>query len=306
MLPTARFLRPTQLSQSALRELQSATTHPVTFEFLGTVLRAHFEDPKAAQFFLARYRSMESDAEPAINLYSVVCGDLGPLFWTDQGMQCHWPLEYGPRRIAFLADHVATKALFRALAGVVGFHAAAVYAGGTAAAIAARSEYGKTTTAIACARRGMPVYSDERCVVVRGLVVPFPRAINVRVDAVSLLREECVEDPRGIVERLSADEGKRRRYLTFERIFGSPDLPPPSPLGAAFFIDGRDSGARVRAIPGTDAVRLLLKDARSSLFGFARVAQIVSIIDKVPCFHLTLGTPDETACLIRATVEMLR
>lgn len=304
MIVTAACLERANLGRDELRELERAAGYAVSYEFLGTALRAHFDDSKAAGFFLDRYRSMQSTSTPVINVWVAVSQRLGPVFWTDRGGAHRWPLEYGPRRLAFLADAVATKALFNALDGVVGFHAAAVNADGVAAAIAARSQFGKTTTAIACARRGMMLYSDERCVVASNLVVPFPRAINIRPEGVQLLREEVAPDPSGIVDRLPAGAG-RRRYLSFEEILNTASLPPPAPLGAAFLILGRGPQPLAQPVRASDALTVLMKSTRSSLQGFERLARVASILDGVPCFGLTLGTPDETACLIGDTVRSL-
>ena len=121
----------------------------------------------------------------------------------------------------FLADAFAlTEFLRERDDGIVSLHAATVGLPGGVAAIIGDSNVGKTTTAVACARAGMDLYSDERCLIdQRSMIYSFPRAINVRATGLQLLVADEFRGNDPIRARLRAHRGRRLERYPYLRSF---------------------------------------------------------------------------------------
>jgi len=275
--------------------------HAVALEWFGSRIDVRFDDPAAAAMFRRRYRAFEADLGPAALCAFAGRDALGAyVFWIDSGPAYRWP--HGPltaEAVAFLADIVVRRAYFSGLAPFASFHAASVRIGSAAAAIVASSEGGKTTTAIACARRGMPLYSDERCIVIDGLVRPFPRALGIRAHALELLCRDDVPGDACIGARLRERGSGAWPCASFDELFGARALPEPARLSALFFIEGRASQAAARPLALDAALpRLLSAPLRSPQSGIDTVACGLSLLRRAEAHALTLGSPDETAGVI--------
>ncbi|MGP6157296.1 MAG: hypothetical protein ACLPYS_07275, partial [Vulcanimicrobiaceae bacterium] len=204
--------------------------------------------------------------------------------------------------VEFLADCVVRHMYFMELSPYLTFHAAAMGVPGGAFAVTATSEGGKTTTALACARRGMPLYSDERCVIDGERVLPFPRALNVRAEALELLAADPPFPDGGVGERLVRRRGADWSGVDFAELFGDARLPPPQPLRALFFITGRAAEPAVAPLALREALPALLTvPLRSRSRGLERVAEATRLLAGIRAYALTLGRPDATACLLRET-----
>lgn len=296
---TAACLRISNVAPEVLDALVPRARHTVAIEAFGTSVAVNFEDPSAAALLARRYAPFLRAGAAAQHLYAVRSPEHGPRFWGSSGSQFVWPLGAVSETYSKLADALAMDLLFRRTPATVSFHAGAVQIGSAAAEIAGMTTSGKTTTTLACVRRGMPLYSDERCVVRNGMVLRFPRALNVRPHSAALLSAEAVA---GVAALPELHDGTGDDYLLPADAFGRA---APRPLAAVFFITGRSDRASVapmsknRAVPSV-VDSLFLVEPPLDLVGRA-----VAILQRVPVFALTLGSPDESAQAVIATVREL-
>ena len=160
-----------------------------------------------------------------------------------------------------------------------------------AAAIAGHSAAGKTATLLACARRGMRVYSDERVLLRQTIVHPFLRRCSVRGAGARLLLADQDAD------RLP-DALRTLPQLSLKLCFGAEAIAPPRPLRALFAIAGTGHCAALELIDTAAALPAITGwfDARGDMVD--RVSRAIGMLRKVRCYRLTLGTPDETAAAI--------
>ncbi len=269
------------------RELGERATHTAATTWFGTTIEIGFSDAEAAALHRRRYARLAPKGSAALRGHAVV--EVGATyFWVDDGPAFRWDDPLAPSALQFLADVVVRTEYFMERSAHLSFHAAAIRVNGVAAAITAASMGGKTTTAIACARRGMPLYSDERCILDGDVVLPFPRALNVRAASLKLLG----------IDRAGGDW----TFIDYADLFGDVALPEPRPLRAIFFIAGRGPTASVEPMPLEAAVTALLgAPLRSRARGSARVVEATRLLRRARPYRLTLGTPDETARLIAQT-----
>ena len=305
---TAENLVEIQLSAEQRCKLFERSRERVTVEWFGKKITACFDDPFEAESLRARYRDFLTAGAP--DLWTCAArGDCGgPIFFAEPGGAFRYPEALRkPGHVAFVADTVTQRAFFNVNPLVISFHAAAVEVGDAAAAISAMSTGGKTTTAIACARRGMGLYTDERCVIIDGEVYPFPRAINVRWDAIALLTAQAVPGDGDIGLRLRAHAGAEWKMVTFAELLGNRPPPRPRRLEAIFFIEGRGEVPIVAPLPLDAAVARLVSAAFwGPAVGLDRVAGANAIFKHTRAYSLKLGLPDDTAQLLATTTRLTR
>jgi hypothetical protein len=262
-----------------------------------------FESTEWSTVFAERYADQLIEPTGRALRHYVVRDDTGYVFWSPG--ERAWAWEYGPlpdAAVVFLADAAAMTTLFNASTTLVSFHAAAVGIGGIAAAISGDSNAGKTTTALACGRAGLRLYSDERCVITGRTVVPFQRSLNVRSDGWSRLESRnggFAPLPRAA--RPTHDGFSIRISELFGRI--EPTARPE--LRAVFILSGSADRARVMPVGWHDVASALAKWMNSADRGLDRGARIIKILRDVVCFRLELGTPNESAELIASTLTKI-
>lgn len=289
------------LSEHRRRTLMRNSTESVCVDFLGTVIEVMFDESRAARRYARRYARFLTEAPASRRAFAVRDVD-STVFWFDAMGAYEWPAVLDdPVAIDFLADSVIRREFFNGTEHLFTFHAAAVATARGAVAIIAPSTGGKTTTAVACARRGMPLFTDEECIVCDEAVVPFPRAINLRADGIARL----LADPRfpdfGIQERLAARRGRAWTCVSFDELFGAQGLPLPQRLVATYFLRTGGPPATISPLPLGEAIPLVLAAwPRGKRRGVDRVAEVLRLLAAAPPFALTLGSPDETARVIKA------
>ncbi|MDQ6767662.1 MAG: hypothetical protein M3Z41_07620 [Candidatus Eremiobacteraeota bacterium] len=304
IMVTAPQLVEIELSPTQRRELFGLAREVVVIEWFGRRIAACFRHAAQAESFRKRYQSFVSDGTPDMWSCAVQDGNEAgePIFWTEPGAAYRYPAGLQGGVIAFLADAVTHRAFFDVNPAMLSFHAAAVRVGDAAVAISAVSTGGKSTTAIACVRRGMALYTDERCVLIGGRVHPFPRALNIRQGGLELLCAHDLPDDSGIGNRLRARGDGDWEAASFADVLGDMPLPKPAKLEVVFFIDGHDSVARVVPLSLEAAiVRLLTAALCGPKPGLDRVAAATALCRQARMYALTTGTPDDTALLIEAT-----
>jgi hypothetical protein len=292
------------LPPSERRRLVAAAAFTVPVEVAGAICAVRFADAEVAAAFARRYVDLEPTVVGhQVEAYAVADRELGALFWRWGGRVFRWP--HGalpPDGLAFLADAVSISGFFDAHPnGALSLHAAAVEYEGGIAAIVGDSNVGKTTTALACARAGMTLYSDERCVIVDREVHPFPRALTIRATGRALLLADRDDDAFGHV-LLAAPAGELRD-VRFRTLFPGWETPPPLPLRSVFLLAGSAGRPEVTGTHGADAARVTLRYAHGAGRGFDRLTLLLRLFGKVACHRLLLGSPAASAAAIAETMR---
>jgi hypothetical protein len=279
-------------------ELAPLAVHPVGFTVADVPVEVRFNVAGAADIYRRRYRHMLSSQAPAMTAYAVARNPAETFFWAGDGPLYCWDRAGIPDRvIAFFTDAVAMTAFFTSIDDLIALHAAAVTDGRSAAFIAGVSTAGKSTTAIACFRRGLQLYSDEFCLVRAGGVLPHPRAISVRREGLELLLSDATP-PSPVDAWLRANRGHDRENVGFDELFGSATWPAPHPLRVAFAAVAKGLAPRLRSIEPGQMLAHTMPFARLKPRGLDRVAALLRVLQPVACYELTLGPPDATAELI--------
>lgn len=274
----------------------------VRIDCAGTTLGVHFAEPAAADVFRRTYRRMQTrapaDAQtwcgPIPGGYAFVRSDGAPIVWRGE--------ELRPHVVAFFVDAVAVGGFFGSSAHLLSIHASAFAWGDGMALVAGCSTAGKSTTTVALARRGVPIASDERCCVRDGMVIPFPRSLNLRAGGLALLASDRVPGPDPARARLRAlaATGENAKAISLSDLDLPDALPAPAPLRAAFVIVGVADDVRIEPIVASDAAALLSPAIQTGARGLDRAALIHRAIGRAACYRVMLGTPDATASAIVA------
>jgi hypothetical protein len=196
--------------------------------------------------------------------------------------------------VLFLTDATAMSAVIHYDERLATMHAAGVQYRGVTAAIAADSEGGKTTTALACARAGFRVYSDERVMLRDGVVVPFLRRCRVRDESAGLL---CDDSADSLTMQL-----QQNRAISWTETFGADCVAGPASLHALFVIAGK-AGPRIEPIEWSNALPAITRWFDCKGGALQRMARAVSTLQNVRCYRLFLGTPGETATALAQVLE---
>lgn len=289
-----RVIRAEQLTRAGNEKnsaLERHCVHTAACEIAGVTMELCTDMPDVARLFALRYADHPATQPPDFRYYvATVRG--GYAFWCAHASSWRWSQgALPPDAVVFLTDAVALAAVVRFDAQIASMHAAAVEYSGVAAAIAGTSTTGKTTTLLACARRGMRIYSDERAILREDVVHPFLRRCSVRAAGARLLLAENDGD------RL-ADALRAAPELSLKTCFGSTAIASPRPLRALFVLNGTGHCAALEAVDTAAALPAITRwfDARGDMVD--RVARAIALLHDVKCYKLTLGTPDESAAAI--------
>jgi hypothetical protein len=289
--------------ESAARVLAKSAVHSTIIDVAERVVDARFSDKSACDIFAGRFRDHASRRVPEFTYF--ITGDgTSQYFWSEGSQAWRWPGRTTPEATAFLADAAVLSAIVRSDPSLVSLHASVVAHKGCIAAIAGDSLAGKTTTAIACVRRGMQFYSDERLLMREGTVFPFQRTCSLRSTGKQLLDRDGLQDAFAHWSGTSRCEGEE--YLSIAELFGRKTIGVPGVLTAIFVLSDHGERPIVRRIAHYQAMPTLLRWMDSREVSIRRVAQLLDLIVTVPCFALTLGTPRETADAIAETIEELK
>ncbi|MBC5824001.1 MAG: hypothetical protein GIW99_10670 [Candidatus Eremiobacteraeota bacterium] len=302
MIVCADLLLPGTMRAEELHAVADGAIHQFGFRSLGRGVQLRFDDPQAAQIFARRYADFPTCDNADFHGYAGRHGN-EYVFWTSQEHQYRWVHgQLSQAQIAFLADAVFLRSFFTSVPNALTFHGAVCYASGVAVAIAAESTGGKTTTAVACARRGMPLYSDERCVLLGDTVHSFPRSLSIRPGGLELLLRDRVETDGGIGQRLRG-QNIDWACVRFSELFGSAEAPPVAELKVIFAIRGRSSSPRVAQTHWSQRFAPLLYATQGSCRGIDLASMLARALTGIKTFDLVLGAPDQTARLLAETVQ---
>lgn len=288
-----RVIRVEQLARTtgeANAKLQAHCRHAARIQIAGVTFEVCSDMREVAEMFSLRYAEHAGVDTPAFRYYvAAVRG--GYAFWCGHASSWRWPHGALPAdAVAFLADSVLIAALVRFDRQLSALHAAAIELGGASAMIAGGATSAKAATLIACARRGMGIYADER-VIMRGITVhPLLRRSSVRAAGARLLLTERDEDgstPHGVAPELSV--------RTF---FGEAAPAYPRELRAVFVLGASNYCAGLEEIDAAAALPSVTRwfDARGDAVD--RISRVINMLRAVQCFRLTLGSADENAAAI--------
>lgn len=299
----ADLLAPVCIDADRRAEIAAHSPHEVTVRLLDRAVAFRVSDGEAARLLRLRYRAMSGAGTPAFIAYALQEPSGNSYFVDAFGTSFAWrhgPLT--PFSLAFLVDAVGMPSFLAHLDDTVSLHAAALSDGVRAFALVGRSTAGKTTTALACARRGLTLYSDERCVVSAGVVRPFPRAMSLRGPGLALLLADGEAMPGRLTTVLSAHGPRDWNDAGFAELFGGESLPAPRPLHSIFAIAGVGRAPEARRITAGAMLKQILPGMTASSCGPARLVHALQMLRYAACYELTLGTPDETAQFVAERV----
>jgi hypothetical protein len=285
-----RVIRAEQLTRAgsnANPALEQHCTHTATCEIAGVTMELCTDIPEVARIFALRYADHPATREADFRYYAATVRG-GYAFWCAHAPMWRWTQGVlPPDAVAFLADSVVLGAVVRFDPAVVSMQAACVEFNGIAACLAGTNAAGKATTLLACARRGMRLYSDERTVLRKTTAYPYLRRNSVRAAGARLLLTDSAEQR---YEMLHAEP-----QLSVKTCFGSDSIAQPHPLRALFAITGSGYCAALEAIDTATAMPAVMRWFDSHGDMVDRATRAIAILNTVQCYRLTLGSPDETA-----------
>jgi hypothetical protein len=297
-----------KLDDTQRSSLLDRARHSAVVEWFGRKVEIRSNQRFEVEALRRRYLQFLTAGSPDLIVCAVATDNEEATIFAHPGNAFRYPdLLQRPRLLAFLTDAVMQHEFFSKSPSLVSFHAAALRIGNAALAISATSTGGKSTTAFACVRRGMELYTDERCVVIEGQVHPFPRAVNLRAGGIELLTAEHVPDDGGIADALRPYAGKNLEAAQFCEILGDRSLPQPAKLESIFFITGRSHAPSVRLLDLGPALQQLFDAALCGPApGMDRLATATALLRDARAYELTLGAPDDTALVIAAAASRRR
>lgn len=281
--------------------LRARAVHVVEVGVGASGFRACFSDRDVARAFADRYRDQGPRGAPIADFYAVEDRD-GVRFWCDRAPERarRYDDRLGADFAAFFADAGAQYEFLRA-SPYLGLHAAVLANERGAIAIVGATTAGKTTTAIACARRGLSFYSDERCIVRDGRVVPFLRRLTLRAGGRELLLADAIDDRVAACVRALGNAPETPVHAS--TLFGDAIGGPERNVRALFVIADRAGAPVVERVGLYGVLPSLLRATASGEGGIDRIARLDREFRDAAVFAVRLGTPDATARAILAALD---
>ncbi len=200
-----------------------------------------------------------------------------------------------------LVQSAILRTVARRVEGYGLFHAGVVSSGGRAMILAARGRMGKTTLVLNLLRHGCEFLSDEVACLdpSSGIVVPFPRKINMRKDAMDILGL-----PVTAAHTLSGIGESGPEYAVDAEAIPGVRLSGPCPANWLLFLRGFADDPLLEPVAPSNALFELmnygltpLRDPGRRLFDYAPV------VDSLACHNLVAGEPDPTAALVLSLIR---
>ena len=231
----------------------------------------------------------------------------GRLFLAAERHRAIVNLEEAPREavvdwIVSVAQSVQTGMLF--------IHAATVGVGGSGALIIAPSGGGKSTTALAVARRKHAFLGDDVAAVRQATreVLPFPKSAGLREGSLARSLEREVQACRYI--HATNELGIERILVRVSDLFPW-SVSGPLPLRFAFVLDALGERAEIDELrPGLEERARLMCVATEASAAWAvspgrdlmLLLSVITLLSGLRCHLLRRGSPDDTARLIETVM----
>ena len=297
---TFESLERTSLSKDLAATLKDSAIYSVAVAIGGATIEVRFSRASAAAKFQRRYRSSLGHRGRDCIIYAVE-SEGAVYYWRVRERTRSWSGTCDDDLFVFFADNVAMHEYLTASSDL-GLHAAVIARDQRVIALVGESTAGKTTTAIAAARRKFQVYSDEHCIIQDTFVVPFLRAITLRAGGRAALRNEA--RPDCAIDRVLANLPDHGDVAIGARtLLGNSAGGPPAKLEAIFLVEGRDETPQVVRCSVYDAMPTILHSMTSCESGIARPARMLEELRNVAIFRLRLGTPGATVDAIDRTID---
>jgi len=287
------------LAQHQAESYAALARHEVLIAVGSATIAVRFSRKSVARVFAERFGDTPGCGKPERVVYAVVA-DGQAFFWRVADRARRWPEEPNDERCVFFADNFALHD-YLSTSDDLGLHAAVVASDNGVAALLGRSTAGKTTTALAMVRNGLCFYSDDRCIIQAGRVVPFLRAITLRDGGRMALLAHTA--PSTLYDTLHALPAGQDNPIRPRALFGERAGGPPRPLDALFLIEGRAADAAISDCSFYGAVPAVLGSMVSRDRGIDRAARLLSEMRNIPIYRLQLGTPHATAVLVERTLD---
>jgi hypothetical protein len=213
------------------------------------------------------------------------------------------PLDFATDCVASVVQAAQPEVMF--------LHAASFSVGGAGALLIAAGRGGKSTTALALAARGHRVLGDDMAAVrLRSCeLLPFRKVASLRPGRyVRSLEARLRATPHSIT---LAPDGEARTLVHLTDLFPA-SAGPEVPLRFAFLLDGFAERPRLSAYRPTigDARRLRAAVSESLPFwgispgrDLMKFLTVVSLLSRLECNVLELGSPEDSAVAIESSME---
>jgi hypothetical protein len=193
---------------------------------------------------------------------------------------------------------------------VLFLHAASVGIGGSGALVVAHTNGGKSTTALALARRGHAFLGDDVAAVRRATreLLPFPRSAGLRDGSLARSLEREVRAARHL--RATNRHGIDRTLVRVSDLFPG-SVSGPLPLRSAFVLDRVADRAAISPFrPGLGELPRLQSLVTDTSASWGRspgrdlmlFLSVVNLLSGLRCYLVQRGTPDETASAIESAM----
>jgi hypothetical protein len=279
----------------------------VTLAIGDEAIGVRFSRASAANAFAERFGDMLSPIAPKAVIFAVTSAGKA-YFWRTPERARFWPDDPSDELLVFFADNVALHE-YLTTGDAMGIHAAVIASASHLVALVGVSTAGKTTTAIAAVRNGFALYSDERCIIERGRVVPFLRAMTIRTGGrAALLADQPLRDRVGadactVTSALRALPADGEATIRPRALAGALAGGSPRPLDSIFIIEGRDAAPAAEPCSPYAVLPALTRSMLCRESGLARMSRLLSELQGVATYRLRLGSPDGT---VKAIESVLR
>ncbi len=276
------------------------------YEVLGRSLIIETNHEQIADYISNAYRDCEQEPD---SLQSAP--DVGRVRWTQDGCSLTLgdvvlePLNAEqsatPFAAAFYGSSLLFRAFFRKNLDYHSVYGAAVRVGDRAILLTGETASGKTTLAIELLDRGATYYGDEYAFIKRvdRNVRGFRRTMMIRENTLNLVKNAKLRELREQSASRSIGSDRIWDFVNVEDVYGRSIWAEPAPLGAVFLIERHPSQpVSVERVSAAIAAVNLLPRFNHDETGFARAREICSVLEELPCFHLCVGDPSDTASAI--------
>ncbi len=207
-----------------------------------------------------------------------------------------------PERSQAYAESVIFHTVLSHVANHVVLHAGVVSLNGRAVILCGEANKGKTTLTLALVREGFKFLSDEVAFIDRktGMVQPFPRALGLRENTLSMFSEVSRMKNREATQSLSGDE---KWLIDIDDIFPG-RRGDSAAVSRILFLEGFSEETVLTPMSSADALLQCTKFAHTADDSpIQSMLAVADVVQQAKCFHLHSGTIEDT---VRAVSESVK